>query len=166
MDDLLSFFEREIATAPMQIHLRKSAEVDVLFFQRLFYSDRGEILPELPGMVQDDILAMQYDGYIKSLSIKFPRYFDFVIVFESFPVGRLILDKVESRIRIVDFVILPDFRGRGKGSQVIRLLVDYAAASGFKLTIRMFKDNPAIDLFLNFGFESFVSEDGWLDLLL
>jgi ribosomal protein S18 acetylase RimI-like enzyme len=80
-----------------------------------------------------------------------PATFD-VIEVDAEPVGRLYVARWEEETRIVDVALLPEHRGRGIGTSVIRALLDEAAASGRRLSIHVEKHNPARRLYERLGF--------------
>lgn len=67
--------------------------------------------------------------------------------------GRLYLYEGEKDVRIMDIAILPAFRGRGRGSLLIRELQTDAAASGKSLSIHVEESNRAAKLYRRLGFE-------------
>jgi len=75
-----------------------------------------------------------------------PATFDVVEV-DGDPVGRLYVARWADEIRIIDVALLPEHRGRGIGTSVIRALLDEAAASGKRLSIHVEKHNPARRLY-------------------
>jgi ribosomal protein S18 acetylase RimI-like enzyme len=75
-----------------------------------------------------------------------PATFDVVEV-DGEPAGRLYVARWEDEIRIIDVALLPEHRGRGIGTSVIRALLDEAAASGKRVSIHVEKHNPARRLY-------------------
>jgi ribosomal protein S18 acetylase RimI-like enzyme len=80
-----------------------------------------------------------------------PATFEVVEV-DGEPVGRLYVARWEDEIRIIDVTLLPEHRGRGMGTSLIRALLDEAAASGKRLSIHVEKHNPARRLYERLGF--------------
>jgi ribosomal protein S18 acetylase RimI-like enzyme len=80
-----------------------------------------------------------------------PATFDVVEV-DGEPVGRLYVARWEDEIRIIDVALLPEHRGRGIGTSLIRALLDEAAASGKRLSIHVETHNPARRLYERLGF--------------
>jgi predicted GNAT family acetyltransferase len=78
---------------------------------------------------------------------------------DSVPVGRLYVSRKEREIRILDVTILPEYRGRGLGTPLIRDLMDEAARAGKSLSVYVETFNPSSNLFERLGFAK-VSDDG------
>ena len=62
-------------------------------------------------------------------------------------------------IRIVDISILPELRGRGAGSVLLRELLDEATAAGKRVSIHVERENRALGLYERLGFRR-VAEHG------
>jgi ribosomal protein S18 acetylase RimI-like enzyme len=81
-----------------------------------------------------------------------------VIEVDGRPAGRLYLDRSESELHILDIALLPEFRGRGAGTRLLRDLVDEADATDVPLVIYVERQNPARRLYARLGFREV--EDG------
>lgn len=68
------------------------------------------------------------------------------------PVGRLYVDRGGRGFRIVDIALLPEERGAGIGTALIRDLQDEAAAAGRRVSIHVERYNRALDLYRRLGF--------------
>ena len=68
------------------------------------------------------------------------------------PAGRLYVARWEEEIRIVDIALLPDFRGRGIGGELLRELMAEADAAGRPLSIHVEMNNPARPWYERLGF--------------
>ena len=77
--------------------------------------------------------------------------FDVVLV-DGEPAGRLYVDRWRDEIRIVDIALLPEHRGRGIGTALLRELLAEADAAGKPVTIHVEKFNPARRLYERLGF--------------
>jgi len=80
-----------------------------------------------------------------------PATFD-VIEVDGEPVGRLYVARWEDEIRIVDVALLPEYRGRGIGTALLRELLAEAAEAGKRLSIHVELNNPARRLYERLGF--------------
>ena len=136
------------------ITLRPASTADEDLFLQLYKSSRGDDLRGL-GWDEDRIsefLEMQYDAQVKFYMSDFPDASDEVVSWESKPIGRLIVDRHTDEIRLVDIALLPDYRNRGLGSQVVRKLQAEAAAQHKPLRLQMIRFNRALGLFERLGF--------------
>jgi ribosomal protein S18 acetylase RimI-like enzyme len=87
-----------------------------------------------------------------------------VILVDGEPAGRLYLHRGASEIRIVDIALLPEHRGGGIGTSLLRDLCAEAEALGKSLTIHVERENPALRLYERLGFA--VAEDKGVYLFL
>ena len=69
------------------------------------------------------------------------------------PAGRLYVARWPDELRIVDIALLPPFRGRGVGTDLLRRLIDEADTAGKPLSIHVETNNPARSLYDRLGFE-------------
>lgn len=76
-----------------------------------------------------------------------------MIVAGGEPAGRLYVARWEDEIRIVDIALLPEHRGRGVGTALLRELIEEADAAGKPLSIHVEQNNPARPLYDRLGFE-------------
>src|ERR1700675_4629276 len=75
-----------------------------------------------------------------------------IIERDGVPVGRLWIDEWRDQIRLVDIALVPDSRGVGIGSALLRQVMDRGAAAGKPVTIHVEAFNPALRLYQRLGF--------------
>ncbi len=75
-----------------------------------------------------------------------------VILLDGEPVGRVYVDRRDDEVRIVDIALLPEHRGAGIGSGILRSLLAEAAAAGKPVRIHVERHNPALRLYERLGF--------------
>jgi GNAT superfamily N-acetyltransferase len=90
------------------------------------------------------------DRYYRETSYPDAEYL--VIVHRGTSAGRLYLHRSARELRIVDISLLPDARGQGLGSVILRALQDECRAAGRDLTIHVERFNPALQLYERLGF--------------
>jgi ribosomal protein S18 acetylase RimI-like enzyme len=76
-----------------------------------------------------------------------------VILAGGEPAGRLYVARWPDEMRIVDIALLPAFRGRGLGSELLRDLMAEADGAGKPLSIHVETNNPARPWYERLGFE-------------
>ena len=138
----------------MAHRLRPARAEDRDFLLRVYASTREE---ELRLVDWDDaqkaaFVAMQFeaqDAYYREHYD--PATFD-VIEVEGEPAGRLYVARWEDEIRIIDIALLPEHRGRGIGTALLRALLDEAAEAGKRLSIHVELNNPARRAYERLGF--------------
>jgi ribosomal protein S18 acetylase RimI-like enzyme len=80
-----------------------------------------------------------------------PATFD-VIEVDGASAGRLYVARWEDEIRIIDIALLPEHRGRGIGTALLRELLAEGARAGKRLSIHVELHNPARRLYERLGF--------------
>ena len=78
--------------------------------------------------------------------------------------GRLYLQYRDDELRIVDIALLPEYRGRGIGTELLTRVLNEARASGKAVRIHVEKNNPAYRLYRRAGFGK-IEDKGVYDLL-
>lgn len=142
------------ATNDGSMTLRPANAADEEFFLRLYQSSRGDDLRGL-GWDEDRIsefLSMQYEAQNNFYTTDFPNASDATVLLNTVPIGRLIVDRRSDEIRLVDVALLPDFRNRGIGSEIIRDLQKDAGFQRKPLRLQVIRFNRAIGLFERLGF--------------
>jgi ribosomal protein S18 acetylase RimI-like enzyme len=89
--------------------------------------------------------------------------FDVVLV-GGRPAGRLYVARWTEELRIVDVALLPEFRGKGIGTALIRGLGREAAERGLPLRIHVERANPALALYERLGFRQIADRGVYLFL--
>ncbi len=69
------------------------------------------------------------------------------------PIGRLYIDRREDEHRLIDIALLPEWRGKGVGSELMRGVLDEAREAGKLVRIHVEQNNPAMRLYKRLGFE-------------
>ena len=113
---------------------------------------------------KDAFLRMQFDAQDAWWRENYAdASFDVVLVGGE-PAGRLYVHRGPSEIRIVDIALLPEHRGSGIGSSLLRDLLAEADESGKSVTIHVERMNPALRLYERLGFA--LAEDKGVYLFL
>lgn len=80
------------------------------------------------------------------------------------PAGRLYLLEMPGDLRIVDISLLPEYRGRGIGTSLLRTVMGKAGGLPAKVSIHVERFNPARRLYDRLGFKA-VREYGVYDFM-
>jgi ribosomal protein S18 acetylase RimI-like enzyme len=140
--------------------LRPERPADAEFLFHVFVHSRASALAQLDwdDPARDALLRMQFRAQHRGYRAQFPNARFDVIECDDTPIGRLIVDRCERAIHVVDVALLPEHRGRGVGTSLLRALLAEAAANGTPVTLRVDRDNRARSLYRRLGFAT-VSED-------
>jgi ribosomal protein S18 acetylase RimI-like enzyme len=71
---------------------------------------------------------------------------------EQTKIGRLIVDRGERFIRLVDLSLLPEYRSRGIGTSILLSLQEESADTGRPIVLQVFETNRAKTLYQRLGF--------------
>ncbi len=148
------------------VSLRPITPGDDAFLFELYASTRENELAPVPWSEaqKQAFIRMQFDAQTKHYATHYAERSSFdVILVDGGPAGRLIVHRGEHDVRIVDVALMPAFRGKGVGSELLRALLDEADAAGQSVSIHVEHDNPALRLYARLGFVK-ISEHGisWL----
>ena len=135
--------------------IRPITPEDDAFLARVYASSRAEELAVTgwPDELKADFCRRQFDAQSAYYASNYPGASFQIIERDGWPVGRLYVDRWEKEIRIVDITLLPEFRGSGIGTKLLRGLQREARAARKSLTIHVERFNRALTLYQRLGFE-------------
>src|SRR6266404_5982314 len=137
------------------ISLRSMTAEDNSFLAGVYASTRAEELAQTGWSDEEKAVfcRRQFDAQTAHYTANYPGASFQVIERDGQPIGRLYVARWEKEIRIVDITLLPEFRGAGIGTKLLRDLQDEARAAGKSLTIHVERFNPALRLYERLGFQ-------------
>jgi GNAT superfamily N-acetyltransferase len=115
-------------------------------FLRLVYASTR--IPELsvlgwPDEQLDAFIRMQFDAQARHYDAFYPEATRSVVIVDGDPGGRLIVDRSDGTILIVDVALLPEVRRIGVGSRLMRPLLEEADAGGWRVRCHVALGNDA-----------------------
>jgi ribosomal protein S18 acetylase RimI-like enzyme len=138
----------------MDLELRPATPFDRDFLLEVYASTRTEELAVVPW--DDDqkktFLRMQFVAQDRAYRGQMPDASYDIVVVDGVRAGRFYVDRRAEEIRIVDIALLPDHRGSGIGTELLRAILDEGEASGKPVTIHVVEGNPARALYERLGF--------------
>lgn len=142
--------------------LRPESDADVPFLRRLYVSTRWE---ELAPII--DWTDAQKQAFLESqFALQRHHYLTYyattdwgVLEHGGVPAGRIYVDRQQQTLLVVDISLLPEWRGRGVGTALMRAVCDEARISDKTVTIAVEKFNPAQRLYRRLGFRE-ASDEG------
>jgi ribosomal protein S18 acetylase RimI-like enzyme len=151
-------------TGAVELRPVEPRDEELLF--RVYASTRAEELSVVPwdDAQKEAFLRAQFAAQDRWYGEHYERASFDVVLVGGEPGGRLYVHRGESEIRIVDIALLPEHRGDGVGTALLRDLFDEADAAGKRVTIHVERFNPALGLYERLGFA--VSADRGVYLLL
>jgi ribosomal protein S18 acetylase RimI-like enzyme len=132
---------------------------DEPFLERVYASTRADELAQVEWSAEQKaaFCRMQFAAQHQYYQEQYAGADFDVIELQGVPIGRLYVNRGQREIRIIDISLLPEHRGRGLGTQLLRGLQGEAREGGQVLTIHAEKFNPSLRLYQRLGFE--VQED-------
>ncbi len=150
----------------MNVALRPVEPGDEVFLYRVYASTREAELAQTgwDETQKAAFLRMQFDAQSSYYEEHYRGAEFSVILFDGTPVGRLYVARWREEIRIVDIALLPEPRGMGIGTRLLRGLVSESETSGKPLSIYVERFNPALRFYERLGFR--VAADKGVYLLM
>lgn len=135
--------------------LRSVVDDDQTFLRQVYASTRAPELEQVPWSAEQKaaFCDMQFTAQDTHYRANYATAEYFVIEREGVPVGRLYVDRQSSAIHIIDIALLPEHRGAGLGTSLLKQLMTEAEAGGKKVTIYVEKFNPALSLYRRLGYQ-------------
>ena len=143
-----------MALAAGGIQLRPITAADEPFLCALYASTRTEELAPVPWSEEQKraFLEMQFRAQSAHYATHYADADFLIIELDGQPIGRLYIARWPDQIRIVDISLVPEHRGRGVGSGLLRRILDEGASSNRSVTIHVEEFNPAMRLYERLGF--------------
>lgn len=76
----------------------------------------------------------------------------YVVMFDGIPAGRYWVDYGKEDIRIVDIAILPEFRGHGIGTELVKDALKHSKKLDVPCALHVVKESRALNLYERLGF--------------
>jgi GNAT superfamily N-acetyltransferase len=138
----------EVSTRPPRI------PDDSDFLLSIYASTRRAELASLgwSEAAQDAFIRMQFDAQARFYRESFPNARDYVICVDGERAGRLIVNRSQAEMVIVDIALLPSFRRRGLGGDVVGALLAEADADGLRVSLHVLRGSAARRFWERAGF--------------
>jgi len=140
---------------------RAANDDDLAFILTVYASTRAEEMAQVPWSDEQKsaFLASQLEAQHTYYAQVFPSAARDVVLVDGTPAGRLYVNRAEDEIHVIDIALLPPFRNRGIGSQLLGEVLAEGERTGVKVTIYVEKLNPALRLYRRLGFEVIDQDD-------
>lgn len=138
----------------MAFTLRPATADDAALLLRIYAATRQHelALAGWDAAQQDAFVRMQFGAQDRHYRQQFPAAQHAIVQLGDADVGRLVVDRSEDAICLVDIALLPAHRGHGLGTEVVGALLAEAAAAVRAVTLHVAVDNPAASLYRRLGF--------------
>lgn len=147
MGHLLSALQSRIALRPV-------SSDDQDFLRRVYASTREQELAQVPWSDADKeaFLRHQFDAQDRHYREHYEGASFDVVEVDGVPAGRMYVARWRDEIRIMELSVLPEYRGAGIGTQLVRSILDEAAREGRCTSVHVEQHNPARRLYERLGF--------------
>jgi ribosomal protein S18 acetylase RimI-like enzyme len=135
--------------------LRPITREDDAFLARVYASSRAEELAVTgwTEQLKTEFCRAQFDAQSAYYAANYSEASFQIIERDGWPIGRLYVAHWEKEMRIVDITLLPEARGSGIGTKLLRDLQEEARSAAKSLTIHVERFNRALALYQRLGFE-------------
>ena len=139
-----------------QVTERPALPFDEGFFRRLFIADRlpGFLAGGLTPTAAEALLADQYRLQCIGYGADYPHADRRVICWRDLPAGRIIDADQGDHLHIVDFLVEPDRRGLGIGTEVLGRVLWKARLTNRPVRLMSIIGSPAQRLYERAGFRT------------
>jgi ribosomal protein S18 acetylase RimI-like enzyme len=144
----------EIPFAAGVLRLRPERAEDQDFRYQLFRVSRNpEFALVLAPPVFEQVMRHQFHAQTVGYRTQFPQaHFD-IIELSGQPIGRIVVDRPGTMMHIVDQAIVPQLRGRGIGTAIMRAIMNEAQAAVLPVRLEVESENdPSLRLYERLGF--------------
>lgn len=165
MRDAASGGARAVKGVP-GLALRAADDADQPFLYSVYASTREQELAPLPwdDAQKEAFLRMQFAAQDRAYRESHPDATREVVLLDGRPTGRLYVERRDHDIAVIDIALLPEFRGRGIGTALLRAVLAEGGRSGRPVEMHVERINPAQRLYRRLGFE--LVADGEVYLLM
>jgi ribosomal protein S18 acetylase RimI-like enzyme len=139
------------------ITLRAAVPEDERFLFKVYASTRADEMAVLGwNAAQAELfLSMQFRAQQGAYGMQYETADHRIIMVDHEPVGRILVNRTEEEILLVDIALLAEYRNAGIGSRLIRELQREAAQAGVPVNLHVLKSNgAAARLYERLGFRS------------
>lgn len=113
---------------------------------------------------QEAFLRMQFGGQQAGYRRAYPDASHHIVLRDGVAIGRLFVARRDGALRLVDISLLPEHRGAGAGTALIRELQNQAEREGLPLRLQVLKTNRALRLYERLGFEVTEAEGAYVQM--
>lgn len=111
------------------------------------------------------LMTMQFNAQGQQYDESYPQAQSAIILQNANPVGRMLVDRAESEITLIDIALLPEYQNAGTGSKLIEELLAEAVVAGKPVRLHVLKSNPAQRLYERFGFSRVGEQSMYFEMI-
>ncbi|PKQ19733.1 MAG: GNAT family N-acetyltransferase [Actinobacteria bacterium HGW-Actinobacteria-6] len=136
------------------LSLRPTTEADLEFMHTVYASGRAEELAPVPWTPEQktEFLRQQSEAQLAYYTEHYPHAEHSIVVLDGVDIGRLLVEHRDEDLRLMDMGLLPGYRGRGVGTELVNSVVERAETIGLPVVLHVESFNPAKRLYERLGF--------------
>lgn len=144
----------ETASRSDSITVRPVEPDDEPFLLRVYASSRADDLAAVGWDTAhlEAFLRMQFNAQKLAYGAQFPGADHVIILRDEVMIGRMLVERRDAEIYLVDITLLSERRGEGVGTSLIRDLQREASDAGQPVRLRVMKTNRAVSFYQRLGF--------------
>lgn len=149
------------------VRFRPERAADETFLFTLFRSHMLTDLALMPvdAPTREGLVRMQFQSQTMTYRAQFPDARFDIIEVDGEGIGRIVVDDGGDTGCIVDFALLPDHRGRGRGSAILAAVLRRFASLGRPMRCKVLMHNqPSIRMCARVGFQQISADPPFLQL--
>jgi len=148
------------------VSIRPATQDDQAFLMDLFASTRPEFsLLNLPESQMQALMSMQFNAQRQQYNAAYPQAESNIVWQDEERVGRILVDRAEREITLVDIALLPQYRNAGIGSKLLRDLLAEASLTKIPVRLHVFQTNPALRLYERLGFSRVNDQSAHVEMI-
>jgi len=136
------------------LSVRRERSGDRAFLERLYASAREHEMRMLdwPAGAKKEFLHQQFQAQHAHYRQHYSDAKFWIIELGKNPVGRLYVQMRDEEIRLMDIALVPEHKGKGIGTALMRRVLYIAAERGVAVRLHVEPDNRAVSLYHRLGF--------------
>lgn len=108
---------------------------------------------------------MQFNAQRQQYDEVYPQAENRIVLQDDRPVARILVDRSEHEITLIDIALLPEYRNAGIGTRLVQKLQAEAVAARKPVRLHVWKSNPALHLYERLGFSIVRDQSSYLEML-
>lgn len=131
------------------LSLRPAEPADETFLETVYADTRRDELAIFNWSREQEnaFFKMQFEMQTRAYRMQFPDAVNYIVEFDKTPAGRLIIERGEYEIRLIDISLAAEFRNCGIGTLLLEKLKAEAAAGEKAIFLWVLKTNAAAKRF-------------------
>lgn len=136
------------------LQLRPEVNRDLAFIEAVYHCTRlAELnLTNWTEQQKTAFTQMQSVAQLHEYKKKFPGALMQVVIFNKQNAGRFYTWESDAEIRLIDITLLPEYRGKGIGTKLLKDLIKRGKKIQKKISLHVDPATPALHLYLRLGF--------------